>query len=67
MSRFMIWSRIEARHEGRFVAIASAIPCDSKARRAPEERTFECDSRSAAEAAAARLAHALFDDLHARL
>lgn len=66
MSRFMIWSRTEQRHGGRFVAIASAIPCSSGERCAPKERTLECDSRNGAEEAATRLARALLDELRAR-
>jgi hypothetical protein len=66
MSQFMIWSRIEMRQGGRFVAIASAIPCSAGQHSAPEQRTLECDSRNGAEAAAGRLARALIDEMHAR-
>lgn len=66
MSQFMIWSRIEERPGGCFVAIASAIPCSAGERCAPEERTLECDSRDGAEEAAERLARALIDEMHAR-
>ncbi|HEX7559106.1 MAG TPA: hypothetical protein VF386_07895 [Usitatibacter sp.] len=65
MSRFMIWSRVELRHGG-FVAVATAIPCGTREPRAPEERALECDTRDGAEAAAARLAQSLSDDIHAR-
>ena len=65
MSQFMIWSRVEVRHEG-FVAVATAIPCGTREPRTPEERTLECSTRDGAEAAAARLAQALSDDIHAR-
>ncbi|MGZ5036132.1 MAG: hypothetical protein ACXWG1_04585 [Usitatibacter sp.] len=66
MSQFMIWSRVEAMPDGRFVAIASAIPCNSAERCAPEERCLPCENRAIAEAAAAKLAHALSHDIHAR-
>jgi hypothetical protein len=66
MSQFVIWSRVEAQQNGRFIAIASAIPCNSEERCAPEERSLACESRSAAEAASATLARALTDDIHAR-
>jgi hypothetical protein len=65
MSRFMIWSRVEQRR-GTFVAVATAIPCDTGERRAPEERTAECATRGDAEAAAAILAQSLSGDLRAR-
>lgn len=65
MSRFMIWSRVEVR-QGGFVAVATAIPCSTGEPRVPEERTLECDTRDGAEAAAARLARSLSDDIHAR-
>ena len=61
----MIWSRVELRR-GSFVAVATAIPCNAREPRALEERTLECGTRDGAEAAAARLAQALFDDIHAR-
>ena len=66
MSRFMVWSRIEERRGGSFLAIASAIPCSAGERCAPEERTLECDSRDGAEEAAERLALALIDEMHSR-
>jgi hypothetical protein len=66
MSQFMVWSRIEVRRGGGFVAIATALPCNAGRHRAPEERKLECDSRDGAEEAAARLARALFDDIHAQ-
>jgi hypothetical protein len=66
MSQFMIWSRVETLPNGHFVAIASAIPCNSGERCAPEERCLPCESRAGAEAAAAQLAHALSHDIHAR-
>ena len=62
MSRFMIWSRVEVRH-GSFVAVATAIPCNAREPRAPEERTLECGTRDGAEAAAAGLAQSLSNDL----
>jgi hypothetical protein len=65
MSQFMIWSRVEKRH-GAFVAVATAIPCNTEERCAPEERTAECATRDGAEAAAASLAQSLSDDIHAR-
>ncbi|HEX7466377.1 MAG TPA: hypothetical protein VF309_07040 [Usitatibacter sp.] len=65
MSRFMIWSRVEVRH-GTFVAVATAIPCKAGEPGVPEERTLECGTRDGAEAAAARLAQSLSDDIHAR-
>jgi hypothetical protein len=65
MSQFMIWSRVEVR-QGGFVAIATAIPCGIREPRTPEERTLECGTRDGAEAAAARLAQDLSDDIHAR-
>lgn len=66
MAQFVIWSRVECRGTGSFVAIASAIPCNSEERGAPEERSLECPNRESAETAAARLARALSDDIHAR-
>ena len=66
MSRFMIWSRVETLADGRFVAIASAIACNPEERCAPEERSLPCENRPGAETAAARLARALSDDIHAR-
>jgi hypothetical protein len=65
MSQFMIWSRVEVR-QGGFVAVATAIPCGTGEPRPPEERTLECGTRDGAEEAAARLAQALSDDIHAR-
>ena len=49
----MIWSRVELRH-GSFVAIATAIACNTREVGSPEERTLECDMRDPAEALAAR-------------
>jgi hypothetical protein len=65
MSQFMIWSRVEVR-QGGFVAVATAIPCSAGQPCAPEERTLECGTRDGAEAAAARLAQSLSEDIHAR-
>ena len=66
MSRFMIWSRVETHAGGAFVAVASAIPCNTGERGASQERTEDCKSLLVAEKTAQRLARELSHDIHAR-
>lgn len=66
MGKFVIWSRVEATGDGHFFAVASAIPCDTEERCAPEERAEGCASREAAERTVQRLARELSHDIHER-
>lgn len=66
MVRYEVWTKVEHKAPDRFLARAVATPCGVEQRCAPEERTAECVSLTAARIAGQRLAAGLRHDIVAR-
>ncbi|HXZ47902.1 MAG TPA: hypothetical protein VEG27_02725 [Usitatibacter sp.] len=66
MANFVISSFVKRVGEGKFMAIASAIPYGVGQRSGPDERTLLCESPAAARQAGLDLASALSYEINAR-
>ena len=66
MAKFVISSCVKPDGEGKFLAVASAIPYDVDQRCGPDERTCICDSAAAAREAELDLASELSYEINAR-
>ena len=66
MARFVISSGVKRLEDGKFVAVASAIPYDVSQRSGPDERTRVCDTEDSARKAELELASELSYEINAR-
>jgi hypothetical protein len=66
MARFVISSGVKRLEGGKFVAVASATPCDVSERSGPDERSCVCETEEAARHAELDLASELSYEVNAR-
>ncbi len=66
MARFVISSGVRRLEDGKFLAVASAIPYDVGQRSGPDERSRICDSEESAREAELELASELSYEINAR-
>ena len=66
MAQFVITSGVKRLEDGRFMAVASAIPYDVSQRSGPDERSRLCDSEADAREAELELASELSYEINAR-